>query len=173
MGTRVMRATLALLASAWLAGAAGAETPVMPPELLEHAHAHDCREVADFYERPGVVGRPFAYGYVPGPAQESAAYWCERGPREHPAFRLMLMFKDARHELARCAHHVEWGDRIGGLSIQDDDTATLDGFVPLDHRVRRPPAGTRLRHPAIRSAHEGAGAVFYCHEGRWFVRMQR
>ncbi len=173
MATPVMRATLGLLACAWVAGAARAETPVMPQALVEHARAHGCRPVADFDTRPGAVGQPFVYGYVPGPEEASAAYWCERGPRERPAFRLMLMFRDGRHELARCPRHIEWGERIGGLSIQGADTMTLDGFVPLDHRARRPPKGTRLRHPAIRSEYGGAGALFYCHEGSWFVRMTR
>ncbi len=173
MGLRVTVATFGLFAFAWVTGAVRAENLVMPQELVEHVQAHGCRPVADFYTRPGVVGQPFVYGYVPGPQEESAAYWCERGSREHPAFRLMLMFKDDRHELARCPRHIEWGDRIGGLSIQDDDTITLDGFVPLDHRASRPPTGTHLRHSAIRSEYEGAGVVFYCHEGWWFVRMSR
>lgn len=171
MGLRVTIATFGLLAAVSVAGAAQADDLAMPQELVEHARAHGCREVTDFEGRPGVVGRPFVYGYAPGPTGESAAYWCETGPRERPAFRLMLMFKDGRQELARCARHIEWGDRIGGLSIRADGEATLEGFVPLDHRARRPPGTTPLRHPAIRSDHESGAALFYCHEGVWFVRM--
>ncbi|HEY8368753.1 MAG TPA: hypothetical protein VIM86_05490 [Thermodesulfobacteriota bacterium] len=171
MAFRVMVATFWFLVATALAGPARADDAALPQDLVEHARLHGCREVTDFEGREGVIGRPFVYGYVPGPAEQSAAYWCETGPRERPAFRLVLMIKDRRHELARCADHIEWGDRIGGLSIEVDDAATLDGFVPLDHRARRPAKGTRRRHPAIRSEHETAGAVFYCHEGVWFVRM--
>lgn len=171
MGFRATVAALGLLAAASIAGVARAENPAMPQELVEHARANGCREVTDFYSRPGVVGRPFVYGYVPGAEEQSAAYWCETGPTERPAFRLMLLFKDNRHELARCPRYIEWGTRIGGLSIQNDDTTVLDGFVPLDFRARRPPRGTQRCLPAIHSEHKGAGVVFYCHEGSWFVRM--
>ncbi len=149
------------------------EMPAMPQELVAHARAHGCRPVADFDARPGVTGPPFVYGYAPGPADASAVYWCEYGPGERPAFRLVLMFRDDRHELARCPRQIEWGERIGGLSIRKDDTLTLDDFVPLDHRTPRLPKGSRLRHPAIESRHEAAGALFYCHESRWFVRPAR
>lgn len=166
-----MIATLTLLAAAFGPGAVWAEETALPRALLDHALAHGCREVRDFSSRPGVHGRPFVYGYVPESGERSAAYWCETGPAGRPAFRLMLLFEDPRHALARCASHIEWGDRIGGLSI-DDATATMDGFIPLDHRAKRPPKGTPLRHPAIRSDHETGAALFYCHEGVWFVRMQ-
>jgi hypothetical protein len=169
MECRMVLAGLGLLASVWLPGVAAAENLVMPRELVEHAQAHGCRPVADFDTQPGVFGQPFVHGYVPGSKQASAVYWCEYGPEERPVFRLMLTFEDQRHELARCPHSIEWGARIGGLSIQNDDTITLDRFVPLDHRARRPPKGTRLDHPAIRS--EGADVVFYCHQGWWYVQL--
>lgn len=164
---------VALLSQVPFAEIARAENLIMPQELVEHAAEQGCRQIANFYsDRPGPVNPPFVYGYLPGPEEDSAVYWCEKGPKDHPTYVLVLMFKRENGDVARCPRRVEWVNPARGLSIIRGKRLTLDDFVPLDNPRQRPPKGIRVTHPAIRSEYDGVEEIFYCHQGRWFVRQR-
>jgi len=162
---------LALLLLTFSTETALSETLIFPQELQELAKQHDCSQVSDFYDRPGMIQPPYVYGYVPG-EEESAAFWCEREGLGTRTYFLVFDFRTTAHENTKCPDKIEWPNGYpGGLSLYNDKRATLKDFVYLDEPKKRPPENVHLKHNAIRSEYDGVAAIFYCYKGKWLVRM--
>ena len=156
----------------FVAAGGEAETLVMPEELVELARQKGCDQIEDFFKRPGLVNPPYVYGYLPGDERNSAAFWCRKKTGSSPSYSLLFMFRDTRHELARCPDRIEWENPPGGLSVYRDKRALHHGFVGVRDPIKKLRGKIRLRNNAILSEYDGVSELFYCHKGEWFV-LQR
>lgn len=168
----VRRLLLAFLSFALLdVTPARAQNLLIPEELNEIANANECSQIEAFYQRPGMVNPAHVYGYVSQDEWKSAAFWCKKKITSTKPYVLLFMFRedDAKHELAKCPHQIEWADYPGGLSIYRDRKRTLDSFRYLDDRAKRGPKGARMKYNAIMSEYDGVAEIFYCFRGKWLV----
>lgn len=154
----------------------GGEVNMMPKELVQFAHANGCDQVSNFYEADtGAIHPPFVYGYLPGDEQNSAVFWCRQKVKNKEYKYMLLLLLKSQHELAKCSNKVEWPSTFyypGGLSVYKNNKDTLDDFFYLDDVKRKVPKGLYLKHPAILSMMPGLEETFYCHNGKWLVRMR-
>ncbi len=151
-------------------GLASELTPIMPEELIAYAAKNGCEQVSDFFfKRPGRVNPPYVYDYRPDMRFPNAALWCQVEQGDKRKFFLLLMIRNRNHEWAQCPTQIEWWNYPRGLSIYKDKRATLAYFVYLSDPKKRGPANTPLSGNGILSEHDGAGAIFYCHQGEWLI----
>ena len=109
------------------------EVGSLPKELLEIAKKNGCNEVMGFYDRPGMVNPAYVYGYLPGPEENSAAFWCEKKQGNKRLFFLMFMTRGDTREQMKCPDKIEWKITFpGGLSIWKGMNTTLEGFEYMD-----------------------------------------
>jgi hypothetical protein len=145
----------------------------LPRELLEIAQKNGCIAVEDFFDRPGMVKPPYVYGYLPGPEENSAAFWCEKKGDGKRIFLLMFMVKGSASRQIGCADKIEWQRSFpGGLSIYKNDETVLDDFKYLKDSRKSPRKGVRLKGNAIQSEYDGVEVLFYCYEGEWIIRIR-
>ena len=128
---------LTAILTAWVSATpAQAGAKIMPRELVEFAERNDCRQIQDFFERPGMVKPPYVYGFGPGPEDASAAFWCERlkGGERRPV--LMFLIKNGSGSIAKCPREIEWINPPPVSVVQTtstsrpDDTNTAPGDPP-------------------------------------------
>ena len=164
---------IAFHASLLLTPGAQASTKVMPLELVEFATRSGCAQVDDFFDRVGMVNPPYVYGYLPGPKDKSAVFWCQTTEGGERQYYLMSMSKEhSDHESARCPPRIKWKNPPGGLDIYSNQRESLAEFVFLDNPRERAPRGARLNQNAIRSEYDGASEILYCYKGRWLIRWR-
>jgi hypothetical protein len=167
-----------------VSGIAAGQVNNMPSELVAFAAKNGCSQVDDFFgARPGMVSPPYVYGYLPGPKENSAAFWCQKKEGDERRFFLLIMhrrapaeypsdLKDVEHELARCPNKLEWTNYPGGLDVYKDRRTTLADFVYVKNPRRRPPSNIKLTNNAILSAYDGVEELFYCYKGDWLMRFR-
>ncbi len=166
------RLLLSLVISLLSLQVAQAQTLLIPEELHEFAKKNGCSPIEDFYERPGMLGPPYVYGYLPGPQKESAVLWCQRGEKDERTFFLLFMFENTQHELARCPNKIEWKNSYpGGLSVYKDQETDLEEFVYHNPPHQRGPK-RRMTNNAIQNRYDGLGILFYCYQGEWLYRIR-
>jgi hypothetical protein len=145
---------------------------VLPEDLRRAARELACVEPADFYDRPGLFEPPYVLGYLSGDAEASAVFWCinKVGP---PRYSLVVWRNPAERPASSlsCPSTVRWDNPPGGLSILKDVHLPLSEFWYVGSPQHRGPQGLTSQGPIIRSAYDGAGAHFYCHEGEWLVQQ--
>jgi len=144
----------------------------LPKELLEIARENGCSEVRDFYDRPGMIKPPYVYGYLSGPEENSAAFWCEKQMNGKRVFFLMFMSKGDRRGQLKCSEKLEWPNFPGGLSIYKNTNNTLKDFRYLKDSGKKPPESEKLYNNGILSEYDGVEVVYYCYKGEWLVRMK-
>jgi hypothetical protein len=144
----------------------------LPKELLEVAKENGCNEVKDFYDRPGMIRPPYVYGYLTGPEENSAAFWCEKQMNGKRVFFLMFMSKGDKHGQLKCSEKLEWRNFPGGLSIYKNTNDTLKDFRYLRDPKKRPPEDKKLDNNGILSEYDGVEVLYYCYKGEWLVRMK-
>lgn len=146
---------------------------VMPQELVELARKNGCDQVEDFYDVPGMINAPYVYGYLPGPKDKSAVFWCQTVEKGERQFFLILVFKEeTTHELARCPRKIRWDNPPRGLDLYKNPGESLGEFVFFDAPHKRGPQNVRMTHNAIRSEIPGVSEVLYCYQGRWLIRYR-
>jgi hypothetical protein len=144
----------------------------LPEELREVALKSGCSEVKRFFDRPGMVNPPYVYGYLPGPKENSAAFWCEKKENDKEIFLLNFFFKGEIPEEYICSQSIQRKTGYpGGLSVYKDRDTTLEFFHYLNDPKRKPPANEKLTHNGILSEYDGVGLLFYCYKGEWIVRI--
>jgi hypothetical protein len=130
-------------------------------------------QVTEFYKnRPGILNPPYVYGYLPGPKENSAVFWCQKEHNDKQTFYLMFMFKNRTHKLCNCPDVIEWHNYPKGLSICSGRDVMLDGFVYINEPKKEVPKNVRLIHNAILSEYDGVEEIFYCHDGEWVVMIR-
>jgi len=170
-GNLATKLSFSLVLSVFLLQVAQAQTLLIPEELHEFAKDNGCSPIEDFYERPGMLGPPYVYGYLPGPQETSAVFWCQKQEDSKRKFFLLFMFENTDHELTNCPHKVEWGNYPRGLSIYNDRETDLGGFVYLNDPMRKGPK-EKMMNNAVLSEYDGVGVVFSCYKGEWLIRQR-
>lgn len=151
-------------------GCVRAEPLLLPQELHEVALRKDCTQIDNFYNRPGMIEPPFVYGYMPGPKENSAVFWCES--KKKGKYYLVIVNNSKGTEASTCTDIVPWMNYPGGLSIYNDKNTLLDDFVYIDDPQKKPPEGIKLTNNGILSYYDGVEVIFYCHKGKWIVRQR-
>lgn len=137
----------------------------LPEELRELRQVAGCSAVPDFYDRPGFVDPPYLYGYLPGPREASAAFWCTREGAEQ---RYLLVLVEKHRILAT----VPWDMYPGGLSLHESTDLPLSEFVYADDPKKGPgPPGKRTQFAPLRSEYDGVVTLFYRDGDRWLYRV--
>jgi len=145
---------------------------LLPEELLNLANQKGCASIVDFYKDRPDIDPPYVYGYLPGPKEDSAAFWCQKEQKGKKKYFLVFMFKNKKYDRCNCPDVIEWQNYPGGLSIYKNANTTLDGFVNMNNSKKTVPKNVRLTHNAIRSYYDGLEEIFYCYKGEWLVRMR-
>jgi hypothetical protein len=162
-----------ILAVVFSFNSADCQVGSLPKELLEIAKKNGCNEVVGFYDRPGMVNPPYVYGYLPGPEENSAAFWCEKKQGERRLFFLMFMTRGDAREQMKCSDKIEWKITFpGGLSIWRDMNTTYEGFEYIDDSKKELPKKNKLAGNAVLSEYSGVELLFYCYKGQWIVRIR-
>jgi hypothetical protein len=148
-----------------------AETLSMPRELVDEARRQGCEQVPDFFERPGFLEPPYAYGYAPGPAEASVVFWCQRG--EGPQRKFWLVIKTtAGTGGPTCPNKIEWPYKPGGVTIERGAKIDPEEFRYVSNPTRRVDKAARFALAGIRTAYDGSSFTFYCSNGEWVVRSR-
>lgn len=151
----------------------GSDYYLLPEDLLKIAHEKGFDQIKDFYKnRPGMLNPPYAYGYFPGPKENSAVFWCENKKNTQRRFFLVIVSKDEIKKSLYCDNIIEWQNYPGGLTIFQNTNISLEGFVYLDDPKRNVPENKHLTNNAILSEYDGVEVIFYCLNGEWLVRVR-
>ena len=119
---------------------AAAPRYVMPRELVEYARELGCAQIEDLFAIDGMIGPPYAYGYVRGSAEDSAVFWCEKRKAGKRQFPLAVKGKIEGGPFA-CPRLIPYLNRPGGLDIYREPTDSLEEFEYLDAPRREGPRG--------------------------------
>jgi hypothetical protein len=146
--------------------------PILPKELLVLASGRGYSQISDFYmNRPGMLNPPYVYGCLSGPAENSAAFWCETTDNDGKRRFYLVIAKKAGKGSFESTDEIPWNSYPGGLSIFNDGT-TLRGFVYVKDPKVEPPEQARVSGNGILSEYDGVEALFYRFEGEWVVRIR-
>ncbi len=160
---------LSILTIILITGHVFAEPLFMPKELVDIAAEKGCRQLLDFYGRPGMVEPAFIYGYALGEKEDSAVFWCKAKPN---TYKLIVWARSTRSKLPPCPDTIVWKNYPGGLSIVSPSDAKLDGFYFMDDPAALVPKGLTMTHNGILSSYDGVEELFYCLDGKWIVRQR-
>lgn len=140
----------------------------LPPELSELAEEYGCREIPNFYDRPGhVTNPPYAYGYLEGEKKDSVVFWCERDTDGYDKYRLVVHSKV--EGLLQCPATFDTGN-LGGLSIVRNPVLPLSLFWNVEDRENGP--HIYVKDNFIKRDDGSDATTFYCHKGKWLVYVQ-
>jgi hypothetical protein len=160
---------------------AGAETFVMPEELVRLAQKHGYSQVDNYYEEAaGRFEPPYVYGYLKGPIQNSAVFWVKPKEeksrvimgRDYPIKSvLLIMIRDKETGKPKLLDKIEHINHPAGLSIYKDKNTTLEGFSFIDNPKKLVPKDVKLENNAIRSFTGEEEEIFYKYNDEWLVRI--
>jgi hypothetical protein len=164
LGSIVLLALIStmLLATSW------AEVLVMPRELVEYSRTQGCAAIEDFYERPGMVNPPYAYGWAPGDPENSAVFWCKKETKNDKSYVLMFKARDPK-QLAGCPAAIEWQNPPAGLSIETRPRLPLTAFRHVTAPEKSGPPLVVRNARVVVNYYDGLTDVLYCHKGQWLV----
>jgi hypothetical protein len=144
-----------------------ADTLVMPRELVDLAHANGCSPISDFFERPGMVNPPYAYGWLPGDPGSSAVFWCKGAAESKKPYKLVFKVADPK-QLRGCSATIEWS-YPRGLSIETRHNLALRDFHYITAPQRAAPTTVVANARVIVNEYDGPEDIFYCYGGEWLV----
>jgi hypothetical protein len=149
---------------------------IMPEDIVQIASINKCQQIDDFYERPGMVNPPYAYGFYEGEVGDSFVFWCEVKKKEATQYYLVIYSDQAKKQAKKeshkeCPNKIAWSNYPGGLSIYSGSNTIMDGFVYVNNPRKKAPQNIILTHNAIRSYYDGLEELFYCYNGEWLVRQ--
>ena len=115
-----------------------------------------------------MVNPPFVYGWLSGPTEDSAVFWCKKkeGGSEKP-YKLIFKVRDSR-QLEGCPAVVEWA-YPRGLSIETRRNLALGDFHYVADPHRTGPTSTIGSARVVVSEYDGLMDIFYCYKGEWLV----
>ena len=158
----MMRVLSVLFGLLMLSAGAFGQKGYFPVRVTEWAEARGCAAITEWYGDATTFDPPYAFGWLPGDREKSAAYWCvSKGDPK----KVRLIFEGE----SDCPKELEWHGSILGLSIVDE-SITLDKFVYWGD----PNQGKGLRRvvtrgPFLYAGYSGAGFYFYCYRDKWLV----
>jgi hypothetical protein len=142
------------------------------------ALVNHCSTIDEFYEVPGMINPPYVYGWITESTEYSAVFWCKKMADSERPYNLLFTVRDPpdfehkladSRRLAGCPPIIEYWNGPGGLSIETRENVELGNFAYVSNPRRRGPAVVVPTARVIVSEYDGAGAVFYCHQGEWFT----
>lgn len=141
---------------------------IMPDELLKIAAKCNCEQVDDFYNRPGMIGPPYVYGFLQGEQENSAVFWC-REKNTTKRYLLVLasrksFFDDWTYEII-----IKTENPPRGLSIFKNCKISLDKFSYISRPKKRGPKDILPSSNVILSTYDGVSEYYYNHEGSWLI----
>jgi hypothetical protein len=174
MKNALIKLIVIILFSLWINSNVLAEEKIklLPSDLLDVARSYQCDQINAFYDRPGMINPPYAYGYSEGPEEDSAVFWCEKKENNKRLFYLIIHSSPEIKGVQNCPNKIIWSNYPGGLSIYKDFHTTLDDFVYIRDTKKKAPPNLKMTHNAILSEYDGKEELFYCHDGNWMVRQR-
>jgi len=150
-----------------LASASDQQPGTLPPILLKDAARRGCREVGEYYGRPG-IDHSYAFGYLGTSDSLSAVYWCQ-AQAGRPRYLLVVWIADsARASRFHCPRKILWDDPPHNLVILRDTTLLLRSLSYRGGGRWTGPRDARTQGPIIEDEnYDGGSAYFYCHGGKW------
>jgi hypothetical protein len=148
-----------------------AETLMMPRDLVTDARENHCSPIEDFFERPGMVGPPFVYGYLEGDEANSAVFWCEQQQQRDKRFSLVVVTRNGAGGFD-CPRTFIWWNRPGGLSIETRQNLSLKTFHYIKNPRKPGPNENVARARVIVSEYDGLVDTFYCNDGDWLYQLK-
>ncbi len=138
-----------------------ADNSIMPDELVNVADKYECKQVENFFSRPGMIDPPYVYGFLTGETEDSAAFWCEQN-KQKGNYILLFYNKMKNSNLCKCGEVIiEWRNFPGGLSIVKDYELSLDKFSYIDNREKKGPKGKKANGPIIMNSYDGVIEYFF------------
>jgi hypothetical protein len=159
-------ASLGALTFLLSASTAYADAIVMPRELVKASRANGCAPIENFYDRPGMINPPYAYGLLTGEPEGSAVFWCKKIERSDRPYLLMIKAANIG-ALAGCPTKIAWWNDPAGLSIEVRKSLSLKNFRYTAEPARNGPAVIVSLAKVIVNYYDGVSDIFYCHKGQW------
>ena len=141
---------------------------VMPRNLVEHAKEHRCKQIDEFYNRPGLFRPPYVFDEKTLSPDPGFVYWCKRpiarDGREDD-YILVINPVGGFEDFSSCPSEIKGRGYPNGLSVEAVAETNLSSFFYLKNPKRRGPnlSPTKL---SIVSGDE-ISDVYYCHNGQW------
>jgi hypothetical protein len=159
---------------------ASADTLVMPRQLVELALANHCTQIDDFFEGRGMLNPPYAYGVLPGGAENGAVFWCKKKEgKSERSYKLMFAVRGpndltvdlaAPKQLGGCPAVVEWWNGPSGLSIETRRNLKLRDFRYVTQpRQLGPAVVVASARVIVNDNSDGLVSIFLCYRGQWLV----
>ncbi len=148
-----------LLSCVLLFTAQAAAAQSFPAELQRDADARACKPVLDTSAFPGLDLPLFL---ATERTEASAIYWCTRGVSDAQTFLIVLRPPQG------CPVEIPYWNPPGGLTLEPPMRVRLSEFRPvLQPELRGPDVSVTA--PSVRAEYDGAGGIFVCHDGKWYV----
>ncbi len=161
---------IALVIVSILPGLSFAQGKILPLELSRIAKEMGCEQIENFFERESIIFPPFVYGYLPGDEESSVAFWClDRGRHK---YLLVTKHSFENDERFSCPRVLEKDTPPWGLSVSKEKRIPLNQFVFADNPRSRGPTNRVTLYPPLRDYSDGIETLYYCHLGKWMVRVR-
>ena len=148
----------------WLCAAPlAAQDGSLPHDLGQISQKTGCIAVPGFYNRPGSIDPPYAYGIDAGIRDSSAAFWCYR---ESTRTYLLVV---TRGDHVRAT--LSWTGFPGGLTVTRARSWALNKFRRVDDHSVAGPADVLEEQRALQSTYDGVTATFIEYRGVWYFRL--
>jgi len=143
-----------------------ADALVMPRELVDLSRSNGCAPIENFYDRPGMINPPYAYGWLTGNPESSAVFWCKKIEKSDRPYLLVIKAANIG-ALAGCPTKIAWWNDPAGLSIEIRKSLSLKHFRYTAEPGRSGPAIIVSVAKVIVNYYDGVSNIFYCYKGRW------
>ena len=133
----------------------------LPQELKQLAIENHCSSAVNHAADADPL---YLYGYLPGPKQDSAAFWCKAGTK----YFLVTKTKSASD---KCPSRLEWWNAPMGLSVSKVAHVSLDEFFYIAEPRKKAPRGKMTNYAPLIDSYDGVSAFFYCYDGAWLFKV--
>jgi hypothetical protein len=147
--------------------------PYLPEELKRLADKVGCEHKFEMniYEECLFKETPFyAYGYLPGKKEDSAAFWCTKDTGYKKQYMLVIYHKNKKPKNYRCSDIIYGKNYPNPLSIFKATGESLEYFKNIENPKKVLPKDAKLTNNGILSSIE-TSELFYCYKGKWIVRV--
>lgn len=134
---------------------------MLPSQLAAEGKRLGCSQIADFYNRPGMIEPMYVYGVLPGNKEESAGFWCQKQEAQGQTYLLVIWAKKA----SACQTTLETKNYPGGLSVSKVAPKSMD-----DYRKVKSTGAKTGQSFVIEGYYDGIVNSFVCKDGDWYTR---
>lgn len=141
----------------------------LPMELVKVARNNDCKEIDNFFNRPGMVEPSYIYGYIGRDKRSSAVLWCQSTEEKRKYFLLVYVRSG---KPSGCREIITTTNYPGGLSLFKDSKLSLSKFKYVNNNNKSGPDVSELLGNFIMSYYDGVETIYYCYEGKWLRKIR-